>query len=280
MLLEQYRISHGQLHSMFVLISDAEAFSDLKKSHTLWFKEFSPLESLVTDASVVEDTTLPIQVPFRDWLLHRIQALIDAGADLEDRAGAKVEGRAGEYIAERAEEHIGTDDAQTSAYTEARASAAELIQLTLEGLRYLHTYERFLIRALAVFAYTGWAALMTLYIFPPSPDAGKTGADAVRVTKADARATPATPSRPSGALEAAFGSLLVGFFAFFAAQHSPWTYYLYVSFPVYFWYTFARDGRPVLRRLVTEAKARPGNLIWHTCLVGGSLMAMVVRWMV
>ncbi|KAL1705153.1 Phosphatidylinositolglycan class N-domain-containing protein [Schizophyllum commune] len=220
-LLEQYRISH-----------------DLKKSHTLWFKEFSPLESLVTDAS----------------------------------------GRAGEYIAERAGEHIGTHDAQTSAYTEARASAAELIQLTLEGLRYLHTYERFLIRALAVFAYTGWAALMTLYIFPPSPDAGKAGADAVRATEADARATPATPSRPSGALEAAFGSLLVGFFAFFAAQHSPWTYYLYVSFPVYFWYTFARDGRPVLRRLVTEAKARPGNLVWHTCLVGGSLMAMVTAY--
>ncbi|KAL1754437.1 Phosphatidylinositolglycan class N-domain-containing protein [Schizophyllum commune] len=220
-LLEQYRISH-----------------DLKKSHTLWFKEFSPLESLVTDAS----------------------------------------GRAGEYIAERAEEHIDTDDAQTSAYTEARASAAELIQLTLEGLRYLHTYERFLIRALAVFAYTGWAALMTLYIFPPSPDVGKAGADAVRATEAGARATPATPSMPSGALEAAFGSLLVVFFAFFAAQHSPWTYYLYVSFPVYFWYTFARDGRPVLRRLATEARSRPGNLVWHAGLVGGSLMAMMLAY--
>ncbi|KAL1675871.1 Phosphatidylinositolglycan class N-domain-containing protein [Schizophyllum commune] len=220
-LLEQYRISH-----------------DLKKSHTLWFKEFSPLESLVTDAS----------------------------------------SRADKYIAERAGKHIDTHDAQTSAYTEARASAAELIQLTLEGLRYLHTYERFLIRALAVFAYTGWAALMTLYIFPPATDAGNSGADAVRATKADVRATPATPSRPSGALEAAFGSLLVGFCAFFAAQHSPWTYYLYVSFPVYFWYTFARDGRPVLRRLATQAKARPGNLVWHTCLVGGSLMAMVTAY--
>ncbi|KAL1729115.1 Phosphatidylinositolglycan class N-domain-containing protein [Schizophyllum commune] len=213
-LLEQYRISH-----------------DLKKSHTLWFKEFSPLESLVTDAS----------------------------------------GRAGEYIAERAGEHIDTHDAQASAYTEARASAAELIQLTLEGLRYLHTYERFLIRALAVFAYTGWAALMTLYIFPSATDVGK-------ATAATNSSTAPTASRPAGALEAAFGSLLVGFFAFFAAQHSPWSYYLYVSFPVYFWYTFARDGRPVLRRLVTEAKARPGNLVWHTCLVGGSLMAMVTAY--
>ncbi|KAI4518455.1 PigN-domain-containing protein [Schizophyllum commune Loenen D] len=247
------------------------ALINAKKSHTLWFKEFSPLESLVTDVSVVEDTSLPIQVPFRDWLLHRIQALIDAGADFEGRAGANVEGRAGEYIAERAEEHIDTDDAQTSAYTEARASAAELIQLTLEGLRYLHTYERFLIRTLAVFAYTGWAALMTLYIFPSATDVGK-------ATAATNSSTAPTASRSTGALEAVFGALLVGFFAFFAAQHSPWTYYLYVSFPVYFWYTFARDGRPVLRRLGTEAKARPGNLVWHTCLVGGSLMAMVTAY--
>ncbi|KAL1666929.1 Phosphatidylinositolglycan class N-domain-containing protein [Schizophyllum commune] len=196
------------------------ALINAKKSHTLWFKEFSPLESLVTDVSV---------------------------------------------------EHIDTDDAQTSAYTEARASAAELIQLTLEGLRYLHTYERFLIRALAVFAYTGWAALMTLYIFPSATDEGK-------ATAATNSSTAPTASRSTGALEAVFGALLVGFFAFFAAQHSPWTYYLYVSFPVYFWYTFARDGRPVLRRLGTEAKARPGNLVWHTCLVGGSLMAMVTAY--
>uniref|UniRef100_D8QID5 GPI ethanolamine phosphate transferase 1 n=1 Tax=Schizophyllum commune (strain H4-8 / FGSC 9210) TaxID=578458 RepID=D8QID5_SCHCM len=196
MLLEQYRISH-----------------DLKKAHTLWFQEFSPLESLVTDASA------------------------------------------------RADEHIDTKNARTSAYTEARASAAELIQLTLEGLRYLHTYERFLIRALAVFAYTGWAALMTLYIFPPVNEAaGPTG------------------NWSSGALEAIFGALLAGFFAFFAAQHSPWTYYLYVLFPVYFWYTFARDGRPVLRRLAAEAKTRPGNLVWHAGLVGGSLMAMVLAY--
>lgn len=218
-------LAQAALVNAKVLLENYRISHDLKKSRTFWFQEFSALERIVTDASPSEDLAIPTKAPFRAWLLRRIQNLIDAGD-----------------------------------YTEARASASELIRLTLQGLRYLHTYERFLIRALAVFAYMGWAALMTLYIFPPVRDS--TRARTMR----------------KGTVEPSFGAVLAGFSAFFAAQHSPWTYYLYVLFPTYFWYTFARDGGPVLQMLVEEARAHPGSLMWHTGLVGGSLMAMVMAY--
>jgi phosphatidylinositol glycan class N len=95
------------------------------------------------------------------------------------------------------------------------------------------------------------------------------------------------PSRPaseqalfvsrSPLLSAAFTMLLVGTWITFALQHSPWTLYIYVVFPVYFWYEIActlwqADG--------TQQMLRSFNL-WHlgatVLLTGGLLQSMVVR---
>ncbi|KIY52039.1 PigN-domain-containing protein [Fistulina hepatica ATCC 64428] len=112
-------------------------------------------------------------------------------------------------------------------YDAARRTARQLIELTVEGTRYLLTYERFLIRAIAIAAYTGWAAYAALYIWKPN----------LRSLVVDRVA------------RTIFGLILVSHWAVFALQKSPWTYYVYVVFPCYFWHQFATLGGPSLADL-------------------------------
>src|SRR6266545_8081777 len=49
----------------------------------------------------------------------------------------------------------------------AREASLKLIQDSLDGLHYLQTYDRFLIKAFVTAAYTGWIAFASLYIFRP-----------------------------------------------------------------------------------------------------------------
>ncbi|KAI0075163.1 PigN-domain-containing protein [Panus rudis PR-1116 ss-1] len=98
-------------------------------------------------------------------------------------------------------------------YNEARALSAELINHTLEGLRYLQTYDRTLIGAMVVVAYLGWIAYGAIAVLNiPPPPKPKVTVWTVSLT-----------------------SLLLSW-SLFAVQRSPVTFYLYVTFPVYFWY--------------------------------------------
>src|SRR5271168_3137250 len=49
----------------------------------------------------------------------------------------------------------------------ARRASSPLIQQTLQGLHYLQTYDRFLIRGIVSAAYLGWAAYAVLHIVRP-----------------------------------------------------------------------------------------------------------------
>ncbi|KAF7302545.1 PigN domain-containing protein [Mycena chlorophos] len=124
----------------------------------------------------------------------------------------------------------------SSNWTLARSLSLQLIHDGLEGLRYLQTYERRLIQGMATVAYTGWTAYASLFIFRPL--------DSVL-------------SRPGVARSAtvfAFAAL-AAFWTLFAIQRSPWTYYLYVAFPCYFWHQFAVQAAPVFPRLRNVASA-------------------------
>ncbi|KAJ7779433.1 Phosphatidylinositolglycan class N-domain-containing protein [Mycena maculata] len=100
-----------------------------------------------------------------------------------------------------------------------RQLSADLIREGLEGLRYLQTYERVLIKAMATAAYTGWAAYTSLFIFRPLE----------RYT--------VKPS--SGIVISALSvSALASFWVLFAIEWSPWRYYFYIAFPCYFWHQF------------------------------------------
>ncbi|KAJ6601273.1 Phosphatidylinositolglycan class N-domain-containing protein [Mycena vulgaris] len=131
----------------------------------------------------------------------------------------------------------------------ARQLSADLIEDGLEGLRYLQTYERMLIKAMATAAYIGWAAYASLFIFRPL--------DTQRDTSSGRAIT-------SVAVVA-----LATFWILFAIQRSPWTYYLYIAFPCYFWQQFTIQILPLLRISALQMH------FTRTLLYGGLVIAVL-----
>ncbi|KAF8885809.1 Phosphatidylinositolglycan class N-domain-containing protein [Infundibulicybe gibba] len=111
----------------------------------------------------------------------------------------------------------------------ARKQSAELIRSSLAGLHYLQTYDRSLIRAIVTAAYTGWAAYASLFIFRPGDTLTKARSTSNNYINFSAIAT------------------LVVFWVMFAIQKSSWMFYVYISFPVYFWHQFTTQVMPVFR---------------------------------
>ncbi|KAJ7919305.1 Phosphatidylinositolglycan class N-domain-containing protein [Mycena leptocephala] len=117
----------------------------------------------------------------------------------------------------------------------AREFSADLIKDGLEGLRYLQTYERTLIRGMATAAYTGWAAYASLFIFRPLD---------TYTAKSSGRAV----------ITGFAGIALATFWVLFGIQRSPWTYYLYIAFPCYFWHQFMVQTLPLLHTSASQIR--------------------------
>ncbi|KAJ7201338.1 Phosphatidylinositolglycan class N-domain-containing protein, partial [Mycena pura] len=139
----------------------------------------------------------------------------------------------------------------------ARQLSAELVQDGLEGLRYLQTYERMIIKGMATAAYIGWAAYASLFIFRPL-DTSSANSNRRKVVTGFALVVLAT------------------FWILFNIQRSPWTYYLYIAFPCYFWHEFVVQILPLFRR--------PGSQITQLGYTGiilyGGLIVVVLQSMV
>ncbi len=118
-------------------------------------------------------------------------------------------------------------------YNNARSESAHLISHTLEGLRYLQTsvtpppplssmadislifsYDRTLIRIMAIVAYVGWIAYGAVAILPRHL---------------------IQPEKSPLLVNLASTSALFAFWTSFAFENSPWTFYLYIIFPNFFW---------------------------------------------
>ena len=102
-------------------------------------------------------------------------------------------------------------------YNQAIKASDELIQVGLQALRYLQTYNWLFLRTLVTVGYLGWIA----FAFTTAVDLHMLDG------KVDASRTPASI--------VAFTSLLVGLYSFLFIQSSPITYYAYAFFPVMFW---------------------------------------------
>ncbi|KAK6397094.1 hypothetical protein LTR65_007593 [Meristemomyces frigidus] len=116
-------------------------------------------------------------------------------------------------------------------YEHAIKASDELIQLGLQGLRYLQTYNWLFLRALVTAGYAGWVAFafttaVDMYMLDGKIEASRTLASII-----------------------AFSSILVGLYSFLLIQSSPMTYYAYASFPVMFW-----EEVFVRRRALVEGK--------------------------
>jgi phosphatidylinositol glycan class N len=116
-------------------------------------------------------------------------------------------------------------------YEEAIRETAELVQIGLEGLRYLQTYDWLFLRALITVGYLGWIAfaittVVDLHVLHGRIETSRTNVGTVF-----------------------FSSVLVGLYASFVVSKSPYTYYAYAIFPVAFW-----EEVYVRRNVIIEGK--------------------------
>lgn len=107
---------------------------------------------------------------------------------------------------------IDDDDAE-----DAIRRTRQLIELGLEGLRYLQTYDWLFLRTLVTVGYIGWIVFAITTVID------------LHVLKEESQAQRTTASIM------AFSSVLVGLYAVLLKQRSPLVYYSYAFFPVFFW---------------------------------------------
>jgi phosphatidylinositol glycan class N len=137
-----------------------------------------------------------------------------------------------------------------------------LIKTGLEGLRYLQTYDWLFLRTLVTAGYIGWIAfgltsIIDLHVLRGSVDLQRTTMSNIF-----------------------FSSVFLILLSYLYAQHSPWTYYAYAVFPVFFWEeTFARreaffKGKTILLQKFST-KIDQVSLLFQAVAFIGLLQALV-----
>ena len=117
-----------------------------------------------------------------------------------------------------------------------------------------HSYDRLLIRSIVIVAYLGWAIYASLYVFRPRPG---TGSHTILMM-----------------------TVLLAFWTVFAIQRSPWTFYVYVAFPCYFWnQVITHTAKPLMAWFRGSPKSCRiyAKRLFQAVLVVGVLQSMVVR---
>lgn len=158
-------------------------------------------------------------------------------------------------------------------HEEAIEESAALMKIGLEGMRYLQTYDWLFLRALITIGYLGWMAyavtrVVDLHVLQGSEQSSRSLAGIVF-----------------------FSSVLVLFYASFIISHSPYTYYAYTLFPVFFWEeVYARRNSLVKGGQVLFGHVNSGanilsfvfNAIAYVGIIESlvSLILVVVQWMV
>lgn len=147
----------------------------------------------------------------------------------------------------------------------ARSASLELIQRSLDGLHYLQTYDRFLIKGIVIAAYTGWVAFASLYILRPRDNIPDTYFSTPTLTLA---------------IRIISWAILLIFWALFVMQRSPLMFYVYITFPCYFWQCFLVQIIPFVQQYSWKGvimSDRWVRILFRGVLVVGSLLGMVVR---
>ncbi|KAF9445334.1 PigN-domain-containing protein [Macrolepiota fuliginosa MF-IS2] len=143
-----------------------------------------------------------------------------------------------------------------SKWYDARLASRTLIQDALDGLHYLQTYDRTLLRTIVTLGYLGWMLYASLYVIRPL-------------------------NKPTSAhAHGLFGAVpiitAIVLWVVFYIQNSPWSYYLYVSFPAYFWSQVLRHSLPHLSTLSIRTRILGGlkDNVVHITMVLGALLGL------
>ncbi|KAB2102479.1 GPI ethanolamine phosphate transferase 1 [Alternaria gaisen] len=150
---------------------------------------------------------------------------------------------------------------------EAIRKTYELIDLGLEGLRYLQTYDWLFLRTLVTAGYVGWIAFAI-------------------TTVVDLHVlTEHVPAQRTVASMVIFSSVLVALYGVFFKQESPVIYYAYAFFPVLFWeevfaqrLSLVKGGKILFGHLNSGADV--AKLVFATISFFGLLQALVQSYFV
>ncbi|KAH9482188.1 GPI ethanolamine phosphate transferase 1 [Psilocybe cubensis] len=144
----------------------------------------------------------------------------------------------------------------------ARRASFDLIQQSLLGLHYLQTYDRLMIRAFVTAAYLGWAAYASLFLFRPLDYT----TSVLKPSNQDIRK----------ALNAGSWTILAAFWLSFSVQRSPWSFYVYITFPCYFWNQFLSQVVTTSGILINFNWRKGALVLVNSSLVVVALFGMVV----
>jgi len=138
----------------------------------------------------------------------------------------------------------------------------ELIQLGLQGLRYLQTYDWLFLRTLVTAGYIGWIAFAITTVID------------LHVLNEESQTLRTVPS------VVVFSSILVALYSVLFVQESPSVYYAYAFFPVMFWEevwarrsALIKGSRVLFAHVTTEREIL--KLILSTAGFFGLLQALV-----
>ncbi|XP_006756859.1 PREDICTED: GPI ethanolamine phosphate transferase 1 isoform X2 [Myotis davidii] len=129
-------------------------------------------------------------------------------------------------------------------YDEAVFLCTELIHLSLEGLTYYHTYDRFFLGINVLLGFVGWASYASLLII-------KSHSSLTRGVSKEVK-------KPSHLLLCSFVTIGILMAFFLLIQACPWTYYVYCLLPVPIWYAVLREYQ-VIQDLVTSLLTFPSR---------------------
>ena len=114
-----------------------------------------------------------------------------------------------------------------------------------------------MIRGIVIAAYLGWIAFGAVSIILPSDE---------------------HLSQNPAPFHIAAMSVLAGFWALFAKQRSPMSFYIYILFPCYFWdQVLVRASAPLLKYVKQGQAGSVGGPVFRGVLVFAALQSMVVR---
>lgn len=144
-------------------------------------------------------------------------------------------------------------------YEEAIEETETLIQLGLQGLRYLQTYDWLFLRALITIGYIGWmvyalATVVNLHVLQGAVE-------------------PSRETIPTAVSSAVYVLMA----ASFIASKSPVTYYAYAFFPVFFWEeAYARRESLIRGAKVIFGNTRPVSLFFGGAAYVGIIISLAV----
>ncbi|MEQ2298982.1 hypothetical protein AMECASPLE_010764 [Ameca splendens] len=131
---------------------------------------------------------------------------------------------------------------QLEKYNDAISLCQSLVALSLEGLVYYHTYDRFFLGCSVVLGFLGWTSYVLLVIL-------RTHASLVRYPNL-------AKQNPSQNLARFCVAVAVVITLFLIIQRSPLTYYIYCLLPVPVWYSVLKESG-ALSDLIQSAPSLP-----------------------